>query len=203
MPLQATQTDAVARMYARSLYELADAKGGRAKVEEIASELEEILEIARSNGAFSEFLASRSLSATAREGSLGRIFKGRVTDLTLNFLLVLNEKGRIGSLATIVAAFDSILQDKFGRVEVDVYTASPLSPDAAAGLRTRLGKTLGKEVVLHPYTEPAMIGGVKFRIGDQLVDGSVATRLRQVQERIGSSGAAEIRARISRIIEGE
>ena len=40
MPLQETQTDAVARMYARSLYELAEAKGGRAKVEEIASELE-------------------------------------------------------------------------------------------------------------------------------------------------------------------
>lgn len=203
MPLQDTQTDAVARMYARSLYELAEAQGGRGKVEEVASELEEILEIARSNGAFSEFLASRALSATAREASLTKIFKGRVTDLTLNFLLVLNEKGRIGSLASIASAFDSILQDKFGRVEVDVYTAATLAQAEATSLRERLGRTLGKEVVLHPYTEPAMIGGVKFRIGDQLVDGSVATRLRQVQERLGSTGSAEIRARITRIIEGE
>ena len=43
---------------------------------------------------------------------------------------------------------------------------------------------LGKEPVLHSYVEPAMLGGVKLRIGDQLIDGSVQTKLRRLSEAI-------------------
>jgi F-type H+-transporting ATPase subunit delta len=201
MPLIESQPDAVARTYARSLYELADAGGGRAKVEEVLGELEDILELTRSIPSFGEFLASRSLAASARGESLKRILGGRVTQLTSNFLQVLNDKGRISALPAIATAFDSIVQEKFGRVEVDVFTATPLDPQAADGMKGRLAKALGKEVVLHPYTEPAMLGGVKFRIGDQLVDASIATRLRRVKDQIEGSGAATLRAKFKNIIQ--
>jgi F-type H+-transporting ATPase subunit delta len=203
MPLIETQPDAVARTYARSLYELADAAGGRARVEEVMGELEEILDLARGNGAFGEFLASRSVSSEARGASLDRIFRGRVTDLTLRFLLILNEKGRIGSLPAIAAAFDSLVQERFGRIEVDVVTAAPIDAAASLSLRERLARALRKEVVLHAYTEPAMIGGVKFRIGDQLIDASVATRLRRMRDKIDAAGGAALRDRIDDIIRGD
>jgi F-type H+-transporting ATPase subunit delta len=202
MPLIETQPDAAARVYAKSLFELASTQGGRGKIEEVLGELEEILDLARSDARFGEFLASRSVGTGAREASLTRIFKGRVTDLTLNFLLVLNDKGRIAALPAIVAAFDSRVQEQFGRVEVDVFTASPMDSGAAAGLKGRLSEVLGKEVVLHPYTEPSMIGGVKLRIGDRLVDGSVATRLRKMKDLLDDRGSAALRARIGKIIEG-
>lgn len=201
MPLTHTQPDALARTYAHSLYDLAHAQGGRAKVEETLGELEDVLELARRDAKFGEFLSSRSLGVAARKASLTRIFKGRVSDLTLHFLLVLNAKGRINVLSGILAAFDSIVQTAFGRVEVDVFTAQPLPADALDGIRGRLSATLGKDVIVHPYTEPAMIGGVKFRIGDRLIDGSIATRLRQVKDRLHTDGAAAMRARLSRILE--
>jgi len=56
-------------------------------------------------------------------------------------------------------------------------------------------------VVVYPYTEAAMIGGVKFRIGDQLIDASIATRLRQMRDRIDSDGAATIRGSTQSIID--
>lgn len=200
MPLTDTQPDAVARIYARALYELCESDG-RAVVEETLSELEEVLNLARSDAKFGEFLASRSLGADARGRSLERIFRKRVSDRTLNFLLVLNDKGRIGSLSGIADAFDSIVQDRFGRVEVDVYTASPIGRDASDALRAKLQHSLGKEVIVHCYTEPAMLGGVKFRIGDQLIDASVATRLRRIKDQLETDGASNLRARISKIIE--
>jgi hypothetical protein len=48
-----------------------------------------------------------------------------------------------------------------------------------------------------------MIGGVKFRIGDRLIDGSVATQLRKVRERLAEHGAANLRAKADRAIEGD
>ncbi|GJQ28239.1 MAG: hypothetical protein HBSAPP03_01230 [Phycisphaerae bacterium] len=202
MPLVDTQPDAVARMYAKSLYELAEGKGGRAAVEATLGELEEILDLARGDAKFAELLTSRAINAEKRDGSLTRIFKGRVSDLTLSFLRVLNDKGRISAITGVVAAFDSIVQDKLGRVEVDVFTAEPMDASALASLKGRLRQALGKDVIVHPYTDAAMIGGVKLRIGDRLIDGSIATQLRQVKDALDHDGAAALRSRIGSMIEG-
>ena len=59
MPLTDARPDALATIYAKSLYELADEQGGQTAVENTLGELEDILEIARGDAQFSEFLSSR------------------------------------------------------------------------------------------------------------------------------------------------
>ncbi len=201
MPLIESQPDALSAVYARSLFELAEAKGGQEKAEKTLGELEEIIELARQDPRFSEFLSSRVLGTEARDKALVRILENAVTGLTLRFLRLLNEKGRLGLLIPITGAYDQILQDRFGRVEVDVFTPGPVSADELRRLKERLGATLGKEVIVHPYTDSQMIGGVKLRIGDQLVDASVSTRLRKMRDQLEERGGAEIRAQARRIIE--
>lgn len=202
MPLTDSHPNALAQIYAQSLYELADAAGGRSTVEECLSELEDILELSRENPKFSEFLSSRTLAVSDREASIGRIFKGRISDLTLRFMLTLNKKGRLTILPAITAAFDRIVQTKFGRVEIDVFTAQPLDAGPLTDLQGKLSRKMGKDVILHPYTEPSMIGGVKFRIGDELIDASIRTRLRAMKDQINKKGGAALRARIERTLEG-
>jgi len=201
MPLNDSQPDALAEIYARSLFELAEAKGGHAGVEACGGEIEDILELARTSPAFSEFLASRVLPVAQRSESLERIFKGKVSDLTLRFLQILNEKSRLSHLPAIAAAYDALMQRKFGRVEVDVYTASPVSPDELKVIRERLQRALGREPVVHPYVENGMLGGIKLQIGDTLVDGSLATRLRKFRDQLATEGTAELRSRVDRIID--
>jgi len=200
MPLIESQPDALAFRYATSLFELAEAGGGRDRIESVLAELESVLELARSDERFSEFLASRVLPARSRKASIRQIFENRTDDLVLRFLLVLNDKGRLGHLAPIVGAFDHLAQERFGRVEVDVFTAAPASGDDLASIKKRLQKSLGKDVILHPYTDGSMIGGVRLRIGDQLIDGSVSTQLRRLRQRLAVDGLAEVRARASRIL---
>src|SRR5690606_41207211 len=86
--------DALATVYATSLFELAEAAGGRAKIEEVGDELEQLLELTRSNRSFGEFLSSPIIDRGGRQEALRSMFNGRVSDLTLRFLLVLNRKGR-------------------------------------------------------------------------------------------------------------
>jgi len=200
MPLIEAQPDALAQRYAKSIFELADVQGGRDAIETILGQLEDVLEIARSDPHFNEFLASRILPAKSRGASIRRIFEGRVDPLVLNFLLVLNDKGRLAHIAPIVGAFDAMAQERFGRIEVDVYTAAPASGDELAGVKKRLEDKLGKDVIVHPYTDSSMIGGVKLRIGDQLIDGSIATRLRRLKQRLATEGLAEVRARGEQIL---
>lgn len=136
-----------------------------------------------------------------RSASLEKIFKSKVSDLTLRFLQVLNEKGRLSHLPPIVAAFDRTVQDKFGKVEVDVYTASPIAHDDLRTIRERLLQALGKEPILHPYTDESMIGGIRLQIGDKLIDGSLSTRLRKLKDQLATDGAAAVRARAEKMID--
>ena len=202
MPLTHSEPDALARIYAGSLFDLAKQDGGPERCEETLGELEDILELTRADAKFGEFLASMILTGKEREHSLKNILKGRVSDLTYKFFQVLNEKGRLGHLPSIVAAYEQMVQHAYGRVEVDVYTAAPIDQGEMQAIRSRLQAMLGKEPVVHAYVEPEMIGGLRMQIGDQLIDGSVRTQLRRLKDNIAATGGAEIRAKASRLIEG-
>lgn len=198
----ARQSDSLARVYAKSLYELAEQAGGRDKIVEVGDELEQVVELARSERTLDEFMRSPIVKKADRMSVINQLFSDRVTDLTLRFLLVLNDKGRLGHLDAITSAFDQLVQEAFGRVEVDVFTPTALSADQRDRIRDSVQNALGKEPVVYAYTDPGMIGGIKLRIGDQLVDGSVATRLRRMRDQILGSGPATLAERLDELVDG-
>ena len=194
-------TDALSGVYARSLYELAQDAGGRDKIVEIADEIEQVCELARGNRGFREFLGSPIIDRGRRADALRGIFRERVTDLMLRYMLVLNDRGRLGHLEAIGNAYDQLVHEAFGRIEVDLFTPAPLAPAQLDALKQRIGAALGKEPVVYAYTDSSMIGGLKLRIGDQLIDGSVATRLRRLRHSLLATGSAAIREDPGRMLE--
>jgi F-type H+-transporting ATPase subunit delta len=195
--------DEIAEVYARSLYELAHAAGGLDKVSEVHEELQQIVEMGRSNDNFHEFFGSPIIGKTSRQEAMKKIFDGRISDLVLRFLLVTNDKGRLGHLDHIAGALDSMIQDAHGRIEVDVFTVNGDGADSALleTVASRVKETTGKDAVLHQYADPSMIGGIKLLIGDKLYDGSVATRLRRLKEEVLGRGAAGVRAESARFLD--
>ena len=195
------QTDALATVYAKSLFELASDAGGNDKVVEIADELEQICELLRQDKEVRLFFTSPIIDVPKRSETISAIFSNRVTDLTLRFLLVLNNKGRLNHLESISVAFDLLVQEAFGRVEVDVFTPTAIDADSINIIKGKVLSMLGKEPVLHPYVDKKMLGGLKLRIGDQLIDGSVQTKLRRLSESIKNSGGTAIREQFETYLE--
>ena len=196
----ATHTDTLARIYSRSLFELCEEAGGRDRVMEVADELEQVCELARMDTSFREFLASPLVEINRRGESLEKIFSGKISDLLLRFLLVLNTNERLGHLEMIETAFTQLVHEQWGRVEVNVTTAKPLDDAAREAISNRLKDALGKDPVMHTAVNPDLIGGVTLRIGDQLIDGSVATQLKRLETDLKKSGGHEIRVRPDRFL---
>ena len=194
-------TDAIAHVYAQSLFELATDAGGNEKVLEIADEVEQLIELTSSNTDIAMFFSSPIIDSNKRGEALFAIFSNKVTDLMLRFLLVLNSKGRLNHLQQIATAYDQLVQEAMGRVEVDVFTPVAIDADSIRSIKSKVQELLGKEPVLHSYVEPAMLGGVKLRIGDQLIDGSVQTKLRRLSEAIQRGGSTAIREQIDTYLE--
>lgn len=194
------QINNVAQVYAESLFELAEAAGGISKAQEVGAEFSAVAEAIRADRAMKEFLRTPVIGASAREESLKRAFTGKVSDLLLRFILIVNRKGRSGQLCSIEMAFDRMLQDRLGKVEVDVWTAGTLGPDALRAIQKRVSDAIGKDAVLHTYVEPAMIGGIKLRIGDSLIDGSIASKLRTLRSSLVEAGGADVRGRFQQFL---
>jgi len=187
--------DAVARVYAQSLLELADAAGGDDKIVETGGELSVIAEMIRDDAEVAEFLRSPIVDSDKRAESLRRIFEGRVSDLVLRFMLVLNGKGRLGEFGAMTSAYDQLVNERMGRVEVDVMTVDgSLGADQLALLAEKVKAKLGQEPVFHQYADDSLIGGIVLRVGDQLIDGSVRGQLRRMREELLASGSTRVRA---------
>jgi F-type H+-transporting ATPase subunit delta len=76
-------------------------------------------------------------------------------------------------------------------------------PDEVAGaVKARVKSAFGKEAVLHSYADAGMIGGIKLRVGDQLIDGSVATRLRRMRAAMLDAARVDLAAKPERFIDG-
>jgi len=194
--------DKVATVYAHALLEMAQKQGGNARAQEIGEEFRELAEVIKLDKSFRALLASPTVERAARSVALGRILKGNVSDTLLRFIMVVDRKGRLSHLAEMEEAYDELLQGLFGKTEVDVFTVDgqPLEKTTESSLRERLRTATGREAVFHYAADASMIGGIKLRIEDQLVDGSVATRLRRLRESIIQGGGATIRGNTERFI---
>ncbi|MFG0328599.1 MAG: ATP synthase F1 subunit delta [Phycisphaerales bacterium] len=193
--------DAVAQTYATSLFELAEQAGGLEQVKSVSVELDELADLTRGSRELDDFFRSRIIAADDRAESLRRIFEGTVSDLVLRFLLVLNAKDRLGHIGDIAHAFRQMLWGREGRVAVEVISASPMDDAQLERVRSRVREALDLDPVLHNSVDPHMIGGLKLRIGDRLIDASVQSRLQNLRDALTKSGVESIRARISQLIE--
>lgn len=192
--------EAVDRVYALSLFELAEAHGGVARLEEIADEMEQLAETTRADAQTSEFFSSRIVTGADKARVLTSSLKGRISDLHLTFMLLLVKRERLDRYRRICTAFDQLMQDRFGKVEVDIFTRYPLDRSEVDAIRGKLQVAMKREPVLHAYTDDSMIGGMKLQIGDQLLDATIDAQLRRMRELLLQQGAGSLRARMERII---
>ncbi len=96
---------------------------------------------------------------------------------TRSFLGVLAENRRLSQLPAIVRAFRTLASRHRGEVTADVTSAHPLSTDQVDALKQQLRQRVGREVAVDLSVDPQLLGGLVVRIGSQMIDSSIRTRL--------------------------
>jgi F-type H+-transporting ATPase subunit delta len=174
-------TNPAAVPYARSMLELAEPQG---QVDSIGAELADLRQLLRDNPSFSQFLSDPGVKDSERNGAIERILKGRVSPLVWSLVGVLNQKDRLEILPAIADAYDKLLDERRGIVEVDVTVAQQLSDGDLQMVRDRVSAALGKNAVVRQSVDESIIGGIKLRIGDKEIDASVKQQLSSLKQRL-------------------
>ncbi|HEX3869536.1 MAG TPA: ATP synthase F1 subunit delta [Pirellulales bacterium] len=186
----------VAAVYAQALFAAAEKQG---VTDEVLAQLDSlVVDVLEKIPAVPKMLASGMIGADAKVAMFDRVFKGRMHPVLLDFMKVLARHERGGFLRAIRRAMHDLYDASRGRVRVRVTTATPLDKESSQKIAAQLRSALKAEPILDARVDPEVIGGVIFRVGDTVYDGSVSAQLEAVRRQMITRSVHEIQSRRDR-----
>jgi len=165
----------LAGRYARALFDLAVERDALREVESSLATLKAAL---AESSDFRLLVNNPLLSRRAASAAIAAISKELGSDpLTNNFLAVLAGNARLDQLHVVIEAFESLARSHRGEVTAHVTTAHPLDSGQAEALAAKLKARVGMDVAIDATINPDILGGLIVKIGSQMIDGSIATKL--------------------------
>jgi F-type H+-transporting ATPase subunit delta len=183
----------VARNYAAALVATAERHGS---VEQFGLLIDAVAGAVASEPRLQAVLHSPRVTKGAKKRLLDAGLKGHAPPQFVRFLEAVVQRGRQGMLSDISEAYQGLVDLHLNRVHAGVVTARPADAALEAAITARLTGAVGKTVLSHFRTDPALVGGVVVRIGDRVFDGSLRRKLQLLRHRMlhapgaGAAGAA-------------
>lgn len=122
-------------------------------------------------------IGSKLGDATAKAALVDSLLTGKVSGQALAIIRHLVQQPRGRRIGALMADAAATVADQAGELIATVTTAAPLADVQRQRLRQSLTARYGKAVTLNELVDTALIGGVRVAIGDDVIDGSVATRI--------------------------
>ena len=170
-----------ARRYARAVFDLAV---GRGEIDNWLEGLRSTLDVVR-QPALSLFLVSPKIPFRRKKEILQKALND-LDPLQVNLALLLVERGRLDDLDRLIEEFEALANEHRWLAVAEVTTAVSLNEDEAASVSERLAVLTGRKIVLRRTVDANIIGGIVVRVGDKLIDGSIAGRLAALRDRIAT-----------------
>lgn len=168
-----------ARQYAEAMFDLALDKG------RVELWLDQLQAVARALAApeIGVALASPAVPENEKFAALRRGLYD-VDPLVLNLLFLLIKRRRVNQVGLIAAEYARLVEQKRGIVLAEVTTAVPLEDRERGLVSERLSRAIGKQVQMRARVDPGILGGLVVRVGDKLINGSVAGRLESLRRQM-------------------
>ena len=172
--------DIVAKRYAKALLSLAlDSR----ETETVKKDLGAVAELYKHSRNLQSVIMNPIFGTKDKSSVLkGLAAELKVSPLSARFMDMLIEKGRFRYIREVAAAYSDLLDQHEGRVKATVTSASPLTDAEVARLSEKIKAAVGKSVELKVEVDPALIGGIRTRIGSTVYDGSIQNQVRLVRE---------------------
>lgn len=143
---------------------------------ELSDELFELRRIIDHNPTLRDALSDPARSVADKSELVDSLLAGKVQPATLT-LAKQALAGSYGTVSAALSAYRTLAGDTFGESVATVYVATPLSDDQAARLAATLQRNYGRPVHTNVVVDASVLGGIRVEIGDDVIDGSVASRL--------------------------
>jgi len=164
----------VGRRYAEAFFAIAQEQK---KIDEFQTELGEVVDIIMSNEDLKAFMFHVLVPPQEKKNILSQLFASRVSASTLHFLNLVMDKRRADHLGVIFDEYQAMADESKNVLKAEVTSAKHVNELDLVELENTLSEATGKKVRVKLTVDPSLIGGVKVRIGDRVIDASVVKKL--------------------------
>jgi F-type H+-transporting ATPase subunit delta len=169
---------AVASRYARALVDVALAPAAAVGPDRVREDLRGFEQALAASPELSIVLASPGISRPRKRAVIGRLVQSLgLSDVSRNFLFVLVDHRRTADLSGILDAFEKLVDERLGTLQVEVASARGLDGQQQSALIQRLEMMTSKRIVLDLQIDSDLVGGLVVRLGSTVYDGSVRGQL--------------------------
>ena len=177
--------DELARLYARSLFEVAREQG---KLDLLREQLGQFADALREHRELALFFFSPYFSTAEKQGSLARMLEG-ADEILLNFLALLIENHRMPVIFRIREQYERLWQEENRLLPVEITSAVELDRATTESLGRRIGERAERKVTLSARVDPEILGGVVVRVGNSILDASIRNRLEQLRRQVAQGAS--------------
>lgn len=163
-----------------ALVDAADRAGEGNRLEQ---ELFQLGELVKATPELRDALSDPARSVADKRALLRDLLGGRVTPGTLR-LAELATGGSHRTVGVALEAYQKVAAAHRSRLVALVRVARPLSEEQAARLTAALRRQYDREVHLNTVVDPGVIGGVRIEVGDDVIDGTIASRIDDARRRL-------------------
>ena len=162
--------------YAAAIHDLA--------LEPWLQKLASVQKAVKSDAALRANLDDAGLSTGEKLGRLSQALPDIVSGEMRKFLGTLLEAGQLDQLDTILLELDRLARRRPERRLAQVTSAVPLTESEEESMRAKLAERFGTDLEIQFEVDASLIGGVYLRVGDQVIDGSVAGKLAALRDHL-------------------
>jgi len=168
-------------IYSDVMFELAEDAG---LVEQVMDDLEAVAEVMKDEPEFLSLLTLGQVKDDEKAKMIRRVFKGRINDLTLDFLCVLAKRNRMGFVHGIGDRYQVLMDERKNLHRIEVTLAKEPTDEQAEKIKAGIRDALNAEIKLSVNIDPEILGGIIIKKGDLMVDNSVRTILSRTVDAI-------------------
>lgn len=166
----------IARPYAEALFKAVGADDATA----LAHQLEAVAAVA-ANDQLLQFAGSPKTQPSQLFALLSDVARVVLSPKVTNLLHAVIDNGRLVALPEVAAQFRRLVNHQSGVSEARIESAFALSAEQLAETVAVLEKRFGRKLNAQVVVEPALIGGIRVVVGDEVLDTSVRARLEQMK----------------------
>lgn len=171
--------------YSQAMFDIANEQH---KLDKFGLELKGIRDTMQENADLQKFICHPLVQPSAKKDTLKKIFAGDVSPIVLQFLYVMIDRRREAAIVPAIDEFINLARTAQNIEVAKVRVVKPLTAAEEKKLVAGLEKMTGKKIEPLYYIDPSIIGGMVIRIGDRLIDGSLARQLHDMQQSLMKAG---------------
>ena len=169
----------IIKKYAQGLYKVALTEEN---VTQISVRLHILKDILKSVPELNQLFITRRIQIEDKLIMLKNILDDKISDIEMDLLVLLMENGHMLLYGKVLERFDYLLDKDSEIIKVQITSSTRLSDDEVQQISSKIENQIQKKLNVKMDTDTSLVGGIKLRVGNTLIDGSVSNRLQKMRD---------------------